>query len=289
MSTHRREAGVFTPLIRGLSFPESPRWEGGRLWFSDIRAASVHAVTLEGAVETVAHVAGEPSGLGWLPDGRLLIVSSRDRRILRRNLDGSVACHADLSRLTPWALNEMVVDGSGRAYVGNYGYDYHGGGRPAPTNLILVEPDGTARALPVELRFPNGMVVSDDGARLLVAESSAGRITEFAVDSRSRTWAELPARRGEGPGVPDGICQDAEGALWIADAAHRRLLRVSAGGTVLDEHMLVDGVFACALGGPAGQTLFVCTSPLPVPGSPPLEGKAAIVMTVVDVPGVRQP
>ncbi|HWS98114.1 MAG TPA: SMP-30/gluconolactonase/LRE family protein, partial [Candidatus Methylomirabilis sp.] len=252
----------FTTLITGLSFTECPRWRDGRLYVSDFYTHRVLAVAMEGTAETVADLPQQPSGLGFLPDGRMLIVSMRDRKVLRREIDGSLVEHADLSGLAPWHVNDMLVDHNGRAWVGNFGFDLEGGVPTRTTVLICVEPDGTAQVAADGLGCPNGMVLTPDGSTLILAESTMNRLSAFDIKSGSlgerRTWAAF----GDPPTstdisevlkqvavAPDGICLDAEGAVWVADAAHGRLLRVAEGGRILDERKTDGiGVFACMLG-----------------------------------------
>jgi sugar lactone lactonase YvrE len=183
----------FTTLISGLSFTECPRWRDGRLYVSDFYTHRVLAVAMDGTAETVAHVPQQPSGLGFLPDGRMLIVSMRDRKVLRQEVDGSLAEHADLSAVAPWHLNDMLVDHDGRAWVGNFGFDLMAGAPACTTVLICVEPDGTAKVVADRLGFPNGMVLTPDGGTLIVAESMMNRLSAFNVVLGSlgerRTWA----------------------------------------------------------------------------------------------------
>src|SRR3974390_1490880 len=260
----------FTTLITGLSFTECPRWRDGRLYVSDFYTHRVLAVAMDGTAETVAHVPQQPSGLGFLPDGRMLIVSRRDRKVLRREIDGSLVEHADLSGLAPWHVNDMLVDHDGRAWVGNFGFDLEGGVPTRTTVLICVEADGTAEVAADGLGFPNGMVLTPDGGTLIVAESTMNRLSAFHMKSSSlgkrRNWAAV----GDPPTstdisevlkqvavAPAGLCPDAEGAVWVADAAHGRLLRVAEGGRILEE-LKTDGVgaFACMLGGDDGCRRF---------------------------------
>ena len=265
------------PVLDRCSYLEGPRWHDGRLWVSDFYTERVIAVDLDGdaAPQTVARVPGQPSGLGWLPDGSLLVVSMRDRRVLRVR-DGRTEVHADLSALAPWHLNDMVVDAAGRAYVGNFGFDLMAGATARPTNLVRVDPDGSATVAAEDLMFPNGSVIFPDGATLVVAETLAARLTAFAVDADGaltdrRPWAvlaETPDRDAGGRTgaagrvAPDGIALDAEGAIWVADAVGRRALRVREGGEIVDEVPGGGlGVFACALGGPDGRTLVLCAAP----------------------------
>jgi sugar lactone lactonase YvrE len=288
----------FTALIGGLSFTECPRWRDGRLYFSDFYTQRVLAVALDGAAETVAHVPQQPSGLGFLPDGRMLIVSMRDRRVLRREADGPLVEHANLSALAPWHCNDMLVDHDGRAWVGNFGFDLHGGAPARNTVLICVEPDGTAKIAADDLGFPNGMVLTPDGRTLVVAESGMDRLSAFTVIAGSlserRTWAAF----GDPPTstdfsevlkqvavAPDGICLDAEGAVWVADAMHGRLIRVAEGGRILQELKTEGmGVFACMLGGDDGHTLFASVAPTFHEAEARANHRAAIWMTKVDVP-----
>lgn len=263
-------------VLDGYSFLECPRWHDGRLWVSDFYTQSVVATDGRGATEVVAEVPEQPSGLGFLPDGRALIVSMRDRRILRREHSGELVEHADLSGLVGSFLNDMVVDAQGHAYVGNFGFDLMSGAPPALTTLTHVAPDGTVRTVAEDLFFPNGSVITPDGRTLVVAETFGGRLTAFDIaDDHSltnqRRWAEFGSPRESddaeealsGYGVtPDGICLDAEGAIWAADATHNRVVRIAEGGEILDEVSVAPlQVYACMLGGDDGRTLFMCAAP----------------------------
>lgn len=261
-------------VLDGYSFLECPRWHDGRLWVSDFYTNQVIATDGRGGTEVVADVPGQPSGLGFLPDGRLLIASMRDQRILVRDDAGRLTEHADLSGAVPAVLNDMVVDDQGRAYVGNFGFDLMGGAPLRDTVLTRVDPDGAVTTVADGLAFPNGMVILPGGV-LVVAETFAARLTAFDIDadgglSGRREWA----RFGESPGsddvtaalgrlavAPDGICADAEGAIWVADALHARLIRVREGGEIAQEIAAKMGVFACMLGGEDGRTLFACAAP----------------------------
>jgi sugar lactone lactonase YvrE len=258
---------------------------------------------MDGAAETLAHVPQQPSGLGFLPDGRMLIVSMRDRKILRREGDGSLVEHADLSGLALWHLNDMLVDRDGRAWVGNFGFDLMGGAQALTTVLICVEPGGTAKVVADGLGFPNGMVLTPDGRTLIVAESTMNRLSAFNValgslDER-RTWAAFgdpPSSTDVGEMfrqaavVPDGICLDAEGAVWVADAAHGRLIRVAEGGRILEESKIDGvGVFACMLGGDDGRTLFVSVAPTFHEAEASANHHASILMTTVETPRAGLP
>lgn len=293
----------FTTLISGLSFTECPRWHNGRLYVSDFYTHRVLAVARDGTAETVAHVPQQPSGLGFLPDGRMLIVSMRDRKILRCEGNHLLVEHADLSGLAPWHLNDMLVDHGGRAWVGNFGFDLMGGAPACTTVLICVEPDGTAKVVADELGFPNGMVLTPDGSTLIVAESIMNRLTAFNVTSGSlgerRTWAafgnpptstDVAEALAQVAVAPDGICLDADGAVWVADAAHSRLIRVVEGGRILEERETTGmGVFACMLGGDDGRTLFASVAPTFHEAEASANHRASILMTKVEVPHAGVP
>jgi sugar lactone lactonase YvrE len=293
----------FKTLISGMSFTECPRWHDGRLYFSDFYTRRVLAVTLDGTIETIAEVPGQPSGLGFLPDGRMLIVSMRDRNIMRREFDASLVEHADLSDLAPWHLNDMLVDYQGRAWVGNFGFDLMGGARVTTTNLICVDQDGHARVAADGLGFPNGIVLTPNGGTLIVAETTMNRLTAFELTSgvlgKQWTWAafgdpptstEFAELFSQVDVAADGICLDAEGAIWVADAKNGRLLRVAEGGSILEE-LTTDGlgVFACMLGGAEGRTLFASVAPTFHEAEASANHRAAIWMTNVDVPRAGLP
>ncbi len=276
-----------TVLASGLVFGEGPRWHDGRLWLSDMHALRVVTVDESGRVDRVVRVAGRPSGLGWLPDGRLLVVSMDDRKLLV--FDGrSLETYADLSGLAPYAVNDMVVDGEGRAYVSQFGYDFHHQGEFQKTEILRVDPGGRARAAAGELAFPNGMVITPDGRTLVVGESFGARLTAFDVGedgslANRRLFAKL-----EGA-VPDGICLDAEGCIWVASPVSRECLRVREGGEVTDRVPTEAQSIACMLGGGDRRTLFVLTSEVIDPEEC-VKRKSARVETVrVDVPGAGWP
>jgi len=246
-------------LLDGLCFGEGPRWHDGRLWFSDMHDHKVLAVDLEGKVETIAEVPNQPSGLGWLPDGRLLIVSMTDCKLLCLDPSGDLAEFADLSSLASFHCNDMVVDSSGRAYVGNFGFDFLSGAEPSGAELIMVTPDGEASVVAGDMQFPNGTVITPDGETMIVGETWGGALTAFdiAADgslSGRRTWAQL-----EGA-IPDGICLDEAGGIWVASPMSSEALRVVEGGQVTDRIKVETQAFACMLGGPDGKTLFILTA-----------------------------
>ncbi|MEE9286072.1 MAG: SMP-30/gluconolactonase/LRE family protein [Dehalococcoidia bacterium] len=244
-------------LLDNLIFAEGPRWHEGRLWFSDMYAHEVVAVDMEGRRETIATVPNQPSGLGFLPDGRLLIVSMHDRRLLRLDPSGLTEV-ADLSGLATAECNDMVVDGQGRAYVGNLGFDVHAGVHDQPANIVLVAPDGNARIVAEDLAIPNGTVITPDGRTLIVGESRGRKLTAFDIQAdgslvNRRVWAELDT-------VPDGICLDAEGCIWVAAPVDSSgYVRVAEGGEVKDRIDPGDHrAIACVLGGPQRRTLLMC-------------------------------
>jgi sugar lactone lactonase YvrE len=275
-------------LADGFAFPEGPRWHDGRLWFSDQHDKRVVAVTPDGVTETIVHVPNQPSGLGWMPDGSLLVVSMLDRRVLRL-VDSRLEQHADLTELAPGTTNDMVVDATGRAYVGNFGFDMYGGEKPVETCLIAVEPNGVSRVVAEGLGFPNGTVISADGRTLLVGESMATRITAFDIDgagnlANRRVFAQLSGA------TVDGMCLDAEGAIWAACPFTGRCVRVAEGGEILDQVKGTHpGAFACMLGGEDRRTLYVCTAPTHEPAQTLAARQGRIEFVTVDVPGAGLP
>ncbi|MBN9738932.1 MULTISPECIES: SMP-30/gluconolactonase/LRE family protein [unclassified Pseudonocardia] len=264
------------PVLTGMSFLEGPRWRDGRIWVSDFYTHRVLSARADGSdVRTEAEVPQQPSGLGWLPDGRLLIVSMRDRRILRRESDGALAVHADLSGRSAHVLNDMIVDAGGRAWVGSFGFDLMNGAPRAAAPLLRVDPDGTVTTATEPLHFANGPALT--GGELVVAETFGNRLSAFPVGpdgtlGERRDWArfgEVPVEEDPLAAIarltvaPDGIsAPDAEGAIWVADAAGNRAIRVRPGGEIADEVSTGEvGTYACQLGGEDGRTLFLCTAP----------------------------
>ena len=246
-----------TPLVTGRSFLEGPRWHDGALYVSDMHGDAVLRVTEAGDVSTVVEIE-QPSGLGWLPDGSLLI-SSMTRRCVMRHDGRDLTVHADVSALASHEINDMCVDQHGHAFVGQFGYDLRGGGAPATAALLRVDPDGSAHEVAPDLRMANGMVITADRSTLLVAESSGKAITGFdlAADgslSNRRVWADLPD-------APDGIGIDAEDGVWVAGVVADRFARVVEGGEVTDT-IETPGrhPIACAVGGADGRTLFMLTA-----------------------------
>lgn len=274
-------------LIDGRVFLEGPRWRDDRLWFSDMHDHRVMTVDMAGHMESVVEVPAQPSGLGWLPDGRLLIVSMTDRRLLR--FDGRrLEVAAELGELTTGHCNDMVVDTRGRAYIGNFGFDFDRGEKPVPTNLVLVTPEGATRIVAEDLQFPNGTVITPDGRTLIIGESMAARLTAFDVAedgslSGRRVWAQL-----EGA-MPDGICLDAEGSVWIASPVSNCFLRVREGGEVQERVDVDQMAIACMLGGPDRRTLFCLTSAAVGVDDVKAAHRARIETVRVDVPGAGLP
>ena len=234
-----------TVLMEGIAFGESPRWHDGRLWFSDWGAHQVIALDPDGGHEVVVSVPSFPMCIDFLPDGRLLVVDSPRRRLLRREPDGSMVTHADLAPISDKPWNDIVVGADGNAYVNTIGFDFPGG-EPAPGSIALAAPGGAVRLVAGDLAFPNGMAITADGATLVVAESHGNRLTAYDIGpdgdlGNRRVWADT------GDDHPDGICVDAEGAIWYADVANRHCVRVREGGEVLATVELDRGAFACAL------------------------------------------
>jgi sugar lactone lactonase YvrE len=264
-----------TALYEGGHYYEGPRWHDGRWYVSDFYDQAVYAVGEDGRSEEVMRVEQQPSGLGWLPDGSLLVVSMRDRRLLRRAPDGAVTVQADVSEHCGGHLNDLVVDSSGRAYVGNFGFDLMAGADPEYASLVRVDPDGSVSVAAGELMFPNGAVI--DGDTLIVAETMGGRMTGFTIAGDGsltdrRVWAQISPTPDMGPlgemlsaggFAPDGIALDAEGHVWAADALGGRAGRIAPGGEIVDEIRAPEGMgfFAVALGGSDGHTLLLCSAP----------------------------
>lgn len=284
-------------LASGLHFGEAPRWHDGVLWYSDFFDYAVKTVDLDGRVQVRVSMSDRPSGLGWLPDGRLLIVSMTARSLLR--LDGhQLVVHADLSSIATFHCNDMVVDSVGRAYVGNFGFDLdtneingtiaevlatHTG-----ATLARVDPDGSIHAAADGLMFPNGTVITPDGRTMVVAESFGNRLTAFDIGddgslSNRRLWADLAKR------VPDGICLDSHGAIWVANPITNECFRVAEGGEVLDVIETDNRCFACMLGGPDRRTLFMLTSQYSLAVEAAVRRTGNVLVAEVDTPGAGLP
>ena len=292
-------------LLEGGSFFEAPRWRDGRWWISDFFRHRVIAVDPGGREQHVLTVEGRPSGLGWMPDGSLLVVSMVDRRLLRRSPDGEVTLHADVSELCAGHLNDMVVDGVGRAYAGEFGFDLARSADPRPANLLRVDPDGTASVAAADLLFPNGAVITPDGGTLIVGETVGARYSAFTIDrdgslGERRIWAQvaptpelttLPQTLRNLHFAPDGCALDGEGLIWSADEVGARCVRLAPGGEIVDEIAAPDGhnVFACMLGGADGRTLLMCCAPDFHEQSRRTVHEAVVVTATVDVPHAGLP
>ena len=265
-------------FLEGLMFPEGLRWHDEKLWFSDFVTRKVTTVDLEGKTEIIVEMEDSPSGLGWLPDGTLLIVSMEQERLLKLNPDGLKEV-ADLSSLATYRCNDMVVDKKGRAYVGNFGYDYQND-EFKPAEVIQVTPEGNAQIVADNMAFPNGTVITPDDKTLIVAETFGNKLTAFDILDDGllggrRVWANLNSM------IPDGICLDAEGGIWLASPGRGKVFRVLEGGKVTHEVKVSSQAYACMLGGLDRRTLFVATS------TPQLEGRIEVVS--VEIPGAGLP
>lgn len=249
-------------LLDGLKFPEGPRWHENKLWFSDMEGLKVMNVDINGSSEVILKMEYSPSGLGWLKNGKLLIVSMQNKKLMRMESDGLVEV-ADLSHLASYHCNDMVTDKNGNSYIGNFGFDISK--QPVeikPAELILVTPEGKSKIVAKDMMFPNGTVITPDGRTLIVGETYAQRLTAFTIKSNGnlsdrRVWAQLEANI-----FPDGICLDAEGAIWVASPSSSEVIRVFEGGEVTDRVKVSEqnSAYACMLGGNDRKTLFVCTS-----------------------------
>jgi sugar lactone lactonase YvrE len=270
------------------------------LWYADFYAGSVCSAGESGDVRVEVEIPGEPGGLGWLPDGRLLVVARKPRTVMRLETDGSLVEHGDLNPTATFYGNDMVVDSVGRAYVGNFGFDLDGfieergpvalvePPGPPTTSLVRIDPDGSAHVAADDLSFPNGSVITPDGSTLIVAETLAGRLAAFDIGangelSRRRVWAEVPWF------APDGICLDAEGHVWVANAITSECMLIAEGGEVVDRKTASQNCFACMLGGSDRRTLYVMTAPTSTESVVSVAHSACIEQVRVDVPGAGLP
>jgi sugar lactone lactonase YvrE len=279
-----------TWLFDGGHFFEGPRWRDGRWWVSDFYSGLVRAISPNGQVEEILHLDTQPSGLGWLPDGTLLVVSMRDQTLRRLDADGTLGVHADLSEHAGGHLNDMVVDDQGRAYVGNFGFDLMAGVDPVAATLVRVDPDGSVTPVAGDLMFPNGSVITPDGSTLIVGETMGMRYTAFTIAQDGsltdrRVWAET-----EGI-APDGCALDAEGRIWAADAFGTRCVLVAEGGDIVDEIATPAGLaaYACMLGGDDGRTLLICAAPDYFEEPRRAATEAVLFTTIVDVAHAGRP
>jgi len=280
-------------LIEGLTFTEGPRWHDGRLYFSDFFTHRVLAVDTKGNMEPIVETPQQPSGLGWSPDGSMLIVSMNDQKLLSFS-NGELSEVADLSQLATHFCNDMVVDKKGNAYVGNFGFDLHAGEPIKPTNLILVRPGEEPCVVAENVFFPNGTVITPDDKTLIVGETFASCLTAFDINedgtlANRRVWADLRSIEEGYTPVPDGICLDAEGAIWVASPSTNDVIRVQEGGALLDKVEVDRGAFACMLGGEKGNTLFISTANDSTEETCLKEKSARIEVIEVDVPRAGLP
>jgi sugar lactone lactonase YvrE len=278
-------------ILDGGRFFEAPRWHDGRWYVSDFGRHVVQAVDEQGSADVVLEVPEQPSGLGWLPDGSLLVVSMKDHSLIRRWPDGRVTPHADVSRFCGGFLNDMVVDRSGRAYIGNFGFALDRKSRPAPTVLVRVDLDGSSSVVADDLLFPNGTVISADGRTLAVGETFRNRYTAFTIATDGsltdrRIWADLASAGDPPPLRPDGCALDAEGHIWSADAGSGRCYRIAQGGAIVDRIDPPAGLrfFACMLGGSDGRTLLGCAARGYYEAIESESRDAVLTVTRVDVP-----
>lgn len=276
-----------TVIRDGLDFGEGPRWRDGLLWFSDFYRHAVYTLDPETGEETkVVDVPGQPSGLGWLPDGRLLVVSMTDHKVMRLETDGTLVEHADISAHCGYHANDMLVDAQGRAYVGNFGYDLHddmarrdvptilGDESAGATDLVRVDPDGSVTVVAEGVRFPNGMAFLDGGRTLVLAETLRLQLTAFTVqEDGSLTDRRVWASTAEQMAAADGIAADGEGGVWVSAALGPAVVRYAEGGEVTGMVTTTQNAFACAVGGPDGRTLYVMTAPSSEPKD--VDGRSA--------------
>ncbi|HKP79924.1 MAG TPA: SMP-30/gluconolactonase/LRE family protein [Phenylobacterium sp.] len=285
-------------LAGGIYFGEAPRWRDGRLWFSDFDAHAVKSVSLAGDLRTEVEIDDQPSGLGWAPDGSLLIVAQTRRRLLRRSPEGRIAVHAELGHIADFHCNDMVVDAAGGAYVGNFGFDLQAAVRARGVESVLadhptarlayVAPDGAARVVAEDMHFPNGSVITPDGRTLIVAETLGAVLTAFDIGaegrlSNRRVWAKT------WPRVPDGIALDADGAIWIANPIATDCARIAPGGEVLEVIDTGEACYACMLGGEGGRHLFMLTSASDDHETGPRSPTGKILVAEVDSPRAGRP
>lgn len=289
-------------FVEGGGFFEAPRWRHGRWWVSDFYRHVVLTIDESGRQSTVVEVPGQPSGLGWLPDGSMVIASMTDNRLLRL-ADGSLTELADLTPHCGGHLNDLVVDRHGHTFVGNFGFDLVNGADPHPAQLIRVDPDGTVSTAAHDLHFPNGSVITSDGRTLIVGETMANRFTAFDLAddgtlANRRQWATFgpePTGSTLTDVVPqllvgvDGCSLDAEGRIWAADVFGARAIRVAAGGEILAEIPAPPGLnfVACQLGGADGRTLLLCAVPDDFDHRRVEAYEASLFTVTVDVPGAR--
>ena len=283
-------------LMKGLTFGEGPRWHENKFYFSDFYSHKVYSLDLSGKHEVIVEIPNQPSGLGWTPDGTMLIVSMKDRKLMSFK-DGQLKERADLTELSSFHCNDMVVDIDGNAFIGNFGFNTYDGEEIKPTNLILVKPGEEPVLAADNLFFPNGTVITPDNKTLIVGETYAARLTAFDKSedgslSNRRIWADLKVNAEEGTvPLPDGMCIDEEGAIWVASPSTAEVIRVHEGGMISERIPVQTNAFACMLGGEDRRTLFICTSNGSGvdPEAALREKSGKIEITQVDVPGCGKP
>ncbi len=290
-----------TVIRECLSFGEAPRWHGDRLLYSDFYRHAVYSIAADGSDERLeVEVPTQPSGLGWMPDGSMLIVSMTDRRVLRRDAGGELTTHADISGYCGFWANDMVVAADGTAYVGNFGFDLDAfleeqgvdgvltPPGPPTANLVVLDPGGGVIQVVADMAFPNGSVLTPDGGTLIVAETMRMALTAFDVAGdgtlrNRRVFAQIPL-------VPaDGICLDAEGQVWVANALAPEALRVAEGGEITGKVATSQTCFACMLGGEDRRTLYALTAPTSTASVASTSSDGRIESAVVEVPGAGLP
>lgn len=285
-------------LAEGIYFGEGPRWRAGRLWFSDFHAHAVKSVSLCGDLRTEFEIDDQPSGLGWMPDDSLLVVSMKKRKLLRRAPDGRMTVHADLNGIASFHCNDMVVDANGLAYVGNFGFDLDKELEARGPQSVIAEhltvklacvlPDGTARVAASDMHFPNGAVITPDGKTLIIGETLAGCLTAFDIGadgtlSNRRLWAQISPR------VPDGIALDANGAVWVANPLAPECVLIAEGGKVLDVVDTGQPCYACMLGGGDGHSLFMLTAQTSIAHMAAASPQGKVLIAAVDAPRAGLP
>ena len=298
-------ARVLTTLVTGGKFYEGPRWHEGQWWVSDFYRRAVFTVTTDGVETKELDVDEQPSGMGWLPDGSLVVASMKDRHLVRRSADGTVDHYADLSSVAGGYVNDLVVDDRGRIYVGNFGFDLMGGESMRAADLARVDPDGTITVVAEGLSFPNGSVITPDGSTLIVAETTGAGFVAFTItDDGSlvdrRVWAsmgdvpetsDVMEALGSGLPAPDGCTLDADGHIWFADAVGGCVTRILPGGEIVESVPLPDGLgaFACQLGGEDGRTLLICAAPDFLEHNRSVAHEGVLLTMRVDVPHAGRP
>jgi sugar lactone lactonase YvrE len=285
-------------LAEGIYFGEGPRWHEGRLWFSDFHAHAVKSVSLAGDLRTELEIDDRPSGLGWMPDGSMLVVSMTKRRVLRVSKSGAISVHADLNAIAGFHCNDMVVDANGRALVGNFGFDLDAAMLARGVESVLADhptaklpsiaPDGTVSVAAVDMHFPNGSVITPDGKTLIIGETLGGVLSAFDIGadgalSNRRVWASTRPR------VPDGIALNANGAVWIANPIAPECVLIAEGGEVLEIIDTGQPCFACMLGGDDGRTLFMLTALTSNSDEAAALPQGKLLIAAVDTPHAGRP